>query len=162
MRLGVQFVWIGVESKRDAYAKNEGSDFHETIGQLRQRGISVMASAILFLEHHDQESIWEDVDYAISLQPDYLQFMQLGPMPGTALHDAYLQSGKIMDHVPYQEHHGQDQIWFRHPQFTREESRDFLKSAFERDYQRNGASLLRCIDTMLRGYRMRSGTPIHA
>jgi len=157
IRLGVQFVWIGVESKRDAYAKNQGADFHEIIRQLRQRGISVMASAILFLEHHDQESIWEDVDYAISLQPDYLQFMQLGPMPGTALHDAYLQSGKLLEHVPYQEQHGQDQIWFRHPQFTREESRDFLKSAFERDYQRNGASLLRCIDTMLRGYRYALG-----
>jgi radical SAM superfamily enzyme YgiQ (UPF0313 family) len=157
VRLGVQFVWIGVESKRDTYAKNQGADFHETIRQLRHRGISVMASAILFLEHHDKESIWEDVDFAISLQPDYLQFMQLGPMPGTALHDAYLQSGKLLDHVPYQEHHGQDQIWFRHPQFTREESRDFLKSAFERDYERSGASLLRCIDTMLRGYRYALG-----
>ncbi len=153
VRLGVQFVWIGVESKREAYAKNRGTDFHQTVRELRNRGISVMASAILFLEHHDKQSIWEDVDYAISLQPDYLQFMQLGPMPGTALHDAYLRSGKILEEVPYEEQHGQDQIWFRHPEFTREESRAFLKAAFVRDYRRNGASLLRSIDTMLRGYR---------
>jgi len=153
VRLGVQFVWIGVESKRDSYTKNQGTDFHEVIRELRRRGISVMASAILFLEHHDRESIWEDIDYAISLEPDYLQFMQLGPMPGTALHDAYLRAGKMLEDVPYSEQHGQDQIWFRHPEFTRASSRAFLKSAFERDYRHGGASVLRCIDTTLRGYR---------
>ena len=157
VRLGVHFVWIGVESKREAYAKNQGTDFHEVVGQLRQRGISVMASAILFLEHHDQDSIWEDVDFAISLKPDYLQFMQLGPMPGTPLHDEYLRSGKILPDVPYSEQHGQDQIWFRHPKFTRASSHAFLKAAFQRDYRNSGASLLRSIDTMLRGYRYALG-----
>jgi radical SAM superfamily enzyme YgiQ (UPF0313 family) len=157
VRLGVHFVWIGVESKREAYAKNKGIDFHEVVRELRQRGISVMASAILFLEHHDQESIWEDVDYAISLKPDYLQFMQLGPMPGTALHDEYLHAGKILEDVPYSEQHGQDQIWFRHPEFTRASSRAFLKEAFQRDYRNSGASLLRSIDTMLRGTRYALG-----
>ncbi len=112
-----------------------------------------MASSILFLEHHDRKSIWEDVDYAISLEPDYLQFMQLGPMPGTSLHDAYLRAGKIMEDVPFSEQHGQDKIWFRHPEFSRDASRTFLKKAFQRDYEYGGASLLRAIDTMLRGYR---------
>jgi radical SAM superfamily enzyme YgiQ (UPF0313 family) len=153
VRLGVHFVWIGVESKRDSYTKNQGTDFHEVIRELRQRGVSVMASSILFLEHHDPESIWEDVDYAISLEPDYLQFMQLGPMPGTALHDAYLRAGKILGDVPYSEQHGQDQIWFEHPEFTRDSSRAVLKAAFQRDYRQSGASLLRSIDTLLRGYR---------
>jgi hypothetical protein len=153
VRLGVQFIWIGVESKRDSYAKNHGTDFHTIVRELRRRGISVMASAILFLEHHDPESIWEDVDFAISLEPDYLQFMQLGPMPGTALYDAYLRAGKILKDVPYSEQHGQDQIWFHHHEFTRESSRTFLREAFQRDFRRSGASLLRSIDTMLRGYR---------
>ena len=153
VRLGVQFVWIGVESKRDTYTKNRGTDFHEVIRELRRRGIAVMASAILFLEHHDPKSIWEDIDYAVSLEPDYLQFMQLGPMPGTALHDAYLRAGKMLEDVPYSERHGQDQIWFRHPEFTRASSRAFLKAAFQRDYRHGGASLLRNIDTVLRGYR---------
>src|SRR3974377_1759324 len=31
VRLGVQFVWIGVESKRDSYTKNQGTDFHKVI-----------------------------------------------------------------------------------------------------------------------------------
>jgi len=153
VRLGVQFIWIGVESKREAYEKNHGVDFHELIRELRERGISVMASAILFLEHHNQKSIWEDIDFAVSLRPDYLQFMQLGPMPGTALYDSYLKKGKLRSNLPYEEWHGQSEIWFRHPDFTGEESREFLKRAFKSDYEYAGASLLRAIDTMLRGYR---------
>ncbi len=153
VRLGIQFVWIGVESKKDAYEKNDGADFKVLIAELRKRGISVMASAILFLEHHDQNTIWDDVDYAIGLNPDYLQFMQLGPMPGTALYDSYLRKGKILTDVPYQEKHGQDQIWFEHPNFTRPESREFLLSAFRRDYATNGASMLRAMETTLSGYK---------
>jgi hypothetical protein len=153
VRLGIQFIWIGVESKRQAYKKNQGIDFHSLISELRQRGISVMTSSILFLEHHNQENIWEDVDYAISLQSDYLQFMGLGPMPGTALHDTYLREGKILADVPYRQQHGQDTIWFKHLNFTLAESREFLKAAFQRDYERNGASLLRAIDTMIQGSR---------
>ena len=118
-----------------------------------------MASAILFLEHHDQANIWEDVDFAIGLEPDYLQFMQLGPMPGTALHDAYQRNGKLLPDIPYEQQHGQDRIWFRHPEFSGDESREFLKQAFLRDYRRNGASLLRAIDTTLRGYRYALGHP---
>jgi radical SAM superfamily enzyme YgiQ (UPF0313 family) len=152
VRLGVQFIWIGVESKREAYEKNRGVDFHGLIRELRERGISVMASAILFLENHDRKSIWEDIDFAVSLRPDYLQFMQLGPMPGTALHDLYLKKGTLRSDVPYEEWHGQGEIWFHHPDFTGEESREFLKRAFVRDYEYAGASLLRAIDTMLRGY----------
>jgi radical SAM superfamily enzyme YgiQ (UPF0313 family) len=152
VRLGVQFVWIGVESKHEAYEKNHGVDFRELIRELRERGISVMASAILFLEHHNQKSIWEDINYAISLLPDYLQFMQLGPMPGTALHDSYLKKGRLLQDLPYEEWHGQSEIWFHHPKFTRQESREFLKRAFISDYEHSGASILRAMDTMLRGY----------
>jgi hypothetical protein len=155
--LGVQFIWIGVESKRDSYEKNRDVDFHDLIRELRGRGISVMASAILFLEHHDQKSIWEDIDFAISLRADYVQFMQLGPMPGTALYDSYLKKGKLRSDLPYEEWHGQGKIWFHHPDFTGEESREFLKRAFMRDYEYAGASLLRAIDTMLRGYRYALG-----
>jgi radical SAM superfamily enzyme YgiQ (UPF0313 family) len=152
VRMGVNFLWLGVESKREVYEKNRGVDFQALIADLRRRGISVLASAILFLEHHDQQTIWDDVDFAISLQPDYLQFMQLGPIPGTALYADYEQKGMLMHDVPFEEQHGQDMIWFRHPHFTREESRDFTRRAFEKDYTVNGASLLRSMRTALWGY----------
>ena len=152
VRMGVQFLWIGVESKKEIYEKNRGVDFHALVADLRHRGVSVLASAILFLEHHDQQSILEDVDFAVSLKTDYLQFMQLGPIPGTALYEDYSRRNLLLKEVPWEEQHGQDMIWFRHPHFSREESREFLQRAFARDYEANGASFIRSMRTALWGY----------
>jgi len=152
VRLGVTFIWIGVESKKEIYIKNKDIDFHNLINELRKRGISVLASSILFLEEHDKNTIWEDIDFATSLNPDYLQFMQLGPIPGTKLYKDYEQEGKLIKDLPYESQHGQGRIWFQHDHFTRDESKDLLRLAFEIDYNRNGASLLRAIKTSFQGY----------
>ncbi|MBW1962235.1 MAG: radical SAM protein [Deltaproteobacteria bacterium] len=152
VRMGVSFIWIGVESKKEIFAKNKGTDFQVLFEELKKRGISVLASSILFLEEHDKRTIWEDVDFVTSLNPDYLQFSPLGPIPGTKLYTDYEKQGKVFKQVPYESQHGQGKIWFHHEHFSREESEDFLRLAFEIDYNRNGASLLRAIKTVLRGY----------
>ena len=152
-RLGIYFIWIGVESQKEVYLKNKGTDFKILFEELRQRGISVLASSIMFLEHHDKQTVWDDVNYAISLNPDYLQFMQLGPVPGTPLYFQYKAEGKLLADVPWELQHGQDKIWFSHPHFSSLESQQFLKQAFVLDYQTNGASLIRAIRTNLLGLR---------
>jgi hypothetical protein len=106
----------------------------------------------LFLEEHDKNTIWEDIDFVTSLKPDYLQFAQLGPIPGTKLYSDYERQGKLLKDIPYSAQHGQGKIWFKHEHFTRDESEDFLRLAFEIDYSRNGASMLRAIKTTLGGY----------
>lgn len=153
VRMGVNFIWIGVESQQEIFAKNKGTDFPSLITELRKRGISILASSILFLEQHDKKTIWEDVDFVTSLDPDYLQFASLGPIPGTQLYRDYETAGKLIDEVPYESQHGQGEIWFRHEHFTRGESREFLRLAFEIDYNRNGASMLRAMKTALMGYK---------
>ncbi|MFH2008822.1 MAG: radical SAM protein [bacterium] len=157
VRMGVNFIWMGVESEREIYEKNQSIDFKVLVAELRRRGIAVMASAILFLEHHDRTTIWEDIDFVIGLRPDYLQFMQLGPHPGTALYKDYERQGKLLEGVPYAEQHGQDRIWFEHPVFARAESRTILLEAFRRDYAAGGASFLRNLRTNLMGLRYVSG-----
>ncbi len=152
-KLGIDFVWIGVESKQSSYAKTKGVDLKSLIRELREYGIQVLGSAILFLDHHTKENIREDVDFIIDLETDFVQFMELGPLPGTALYKEYQAAGRILADVPYEEWHGQDKIWFSHPHFKREETHDYLKDAFLQDYKRQGPSLLRLADTSLRGYR---------
>ncbi|MBW1707478.1 MAG: radical SAM protein [Deltaproteobacteria bacterium] len=152
VRMGVTFVWVGVESKRKIYAKNKNTDFRVLFKELKKRGISVLASLILFTEKHDKNTIWEDVDFVTSLNPDYVQFSPLGPIPGTRLYDDYEKQGKLIKNIPYESQHGQGKIWFHHDYFSRDESEDFLRLAFDTDYKRNGASMLRAIKTTLRGY----------
>ena len=151
-RLGVQFLWIGVESKHEIYEKNKGIDVKSMIRELRDHGISVLASGILFLEDHDQETIWDDVRFVVELESDLVQFMQLGPLPGTKLYHDYDAKGLLRKDIPYEEWHGQHQIWFDHPHFTQEESERVLREAFRYDYDTQGPSLLRMCDTVIRGY----------
>jgi len=150
-RLGINFLWIGVESKKEVYEKNRGIDFKALVKGLRDHGISVLASGILFLEHHDKETIHEDIGFLTDLDADLVQFMQVGPLPGTRLFKEYDSDGKLRKDIPYEEWHGQHQIWFTHPHFTRGESARVLKQAFKREFKTNGPSFLRMADTAIRG-----------
>lgn len=152
-RIGIDFIWIGVESLKEVYEKNRGIDFQRMITELRSQGVSVLISGILFSEHHTKETIWEDIDYLVGLKPDFLQFMQLGPSPGTALWEDYSQKDKLLTEteIPPAERHAQDRIWFKHPHFTPDESRVYLKRAFVKDFEENGPSILRMAETFLMG-----------
>jgi hypothetical protein len=152
VRLGVNFIWIGVESKAMLFEKTRGVDLRGLIRDLQEHGITVLASAILFLEHHDKTTIVEDIEWAIGLEADLLQFMQFSPMPGTRLHAEYEAKGKIQHDYPWPRRHGQDTIWFDHPHFTAQESSDYLRQAFEKKYQADGPGVLNMARTAIRGY----------
>ena len=152
-RLGVSFLWIGVESKHEIYEKNKGLDIKTMLSKLKNYGVSVLASGILFLEHHNKRTIWDDIKYITSLKTDCVQFMQLGPMPGTPLYDNYNKKGLLRKNLPYEEWHGQHQIWFNHPHFTPEESSKYLKDAFLYDYHTQGPSIMRMFETLILGHK---------
>jgi hypothetical protein len=152
VRIGVNFVWIGVESKHDLFEKTRGIDLHDLINGLQAHGISVLASSILFLENHDKETIHEDIDWAIGLESDLMQFMELGPSPGTRLYQEYEAEGKIIRGIPWPKQHGQDEIWFRHPHFSLSESAEYLRDAFIKKYHMHGPSVLNMAKTALHGF----------
>ncbi len=152
VRLGVKFLWIGVESKANLFDKTKGIDLNVLIADLQNHGITVLASAILFLEHHDKETIHEDIDWAISLESDLLQFMQFGPIPGTRLYKDYDEEGKLLKDIPWPRQHGQDEIWFVHPSFTLKETAEYTKQAFIKKYHTHGPGVINMAHTYLKGY----------
>jgi radical SAM superfamily enzyme YgiQ (UPF0313 family) len=151
--LGVGFLWLGVESYLENYQKNKGIDMPGLFNELRNHGVSILASSILFQEHHTKENIWKEVEYMKALRPDFAQFMQLGPLPQTALYKEYKENGKLCTDVPYEEWHGQHRLWFNHPNFTPKESQHILKEAFQRDFHELGPSVMRMCDTYVTGYK---------
>jgi len=150
--LGVGFLWLGVESYLENYQKNQGIDMPKLFSDLRHHGVSILASNILFQEHHTKENIWKEVEYMKTLRPDFTQFMQLGPLPQTALYKEYKESGKLRTDMPYEEWHGQHRIWFDHPNFSQKESQHILEEAFQRDFHELGPSIMRMCDTYITGY----------
>lgn len=151
VRLGADFVWIGAESKHETYEKNKGRDLPGLVRNLRDHGILVLASGILFLEHHTPENIQEDIDFIIELEADLTQFMMFTAMPVTALYEDLKAKGLLDFNLPYEEWHGQHNLNWQHPHFSSEEACRVLGDAFRQEYDRNSASILRLGQTSLRG-----------
>lgn len=152
IRLGVRTVWIGVESKTYAHAKKQDVDMGALIKELQDKGIIVLASLILFLEHHDQKSIQEDIDWVISLKSNLVQFMNYTPFPGTSLYESLEQDEQLND-VHYRHQHGTGQLCFDHPHFP--DPKDHAKilcDAFRKKYKVDGPGILNMAITSVQGY----------
>jgi hypothetical protein len=155
VRLGVNFVWMGVECKsREAnFAKNTGIDPQPLVRSLRERGIVTLASGILCMEHHTPENVQEDIDHLVDLEADFVQFMLLTPLPTTALYREKQAAGLLREELPYEEWHGQKMLAWRHPHFPGDAAERLISRAFRQEYEENSSSLYRVADTALRGYR---------
>lgn len=151
-RLGIEFLWLGAESKHETYAKNAGRDLGALVRQLRDYGINVLVSGILFLEHHTPQNIWEDIQYLIDLEGVYTQFMMFTPIPQTKLYREYKARGLIDFDLPYDEWHGQHVLNFHHPHFSPADSTRIINQAFQAEFDQLSSSLHRMLDTAVRGY----------
>jgi radical SAM superfamily enzyme YgiQ (UPF0313 family) len=153
VELGISWLWMGLESPRSHYAKLQGADTRQLTSELREHGIRVQGSTIIGLEHHTNENIADEIDYAVSHRTDFHQFMLYTPVPGTPLYKEMSQQGRLLEDVDLSDIHGQDKFNFQHAAISREDSKRFLDSAFQRDFEQNGPSLYRMCQTMLQGWR---------
>lgn len=161
VRLGVTFVWIGFESQNteSMFAKNTGIDKAQLVRDLRDRGISVLGSTILCMEHHTPENTDSDIDFAVSLNADFVQFMLYTGMPVTQLYTDHKERGLLNEEIPFEEWHGQNMLNWRHPRFPDGESKRWLDRAFQKDYEVNSSSIYRMTETSFRGYRRLQAMP---
>jgi len=149
VELGVEWIWLGLESSDTSYAKLKGADTLSLVRELQSHGICVHGSTIIGLEHHTPENIGPEIDRAIAHDTVFHQFMLYTPMPGTALHAQISAEGRLLSDVDLADTHGQFKFNFRHPAIDREESKVLLDRAFRLDFERNGPSLFRLMQTMM-------------
>src|SRR6185437_2501033 len=135
------------------YAKLDGADTLRLTRELREHGIVLLGSTILGLEHHTPDNILDDIERAVSHETDLHQFMLYTPVPGTPLYREMLEQGRLLPDVDLADIHGQDRFNFRHEAISRDASKEFLETAFLRDFQRNGPSLFRICRTTLQGWK---------
>ncbi len=155
VRLGVRFVWVGFESRNteSLFAKNAGIDAASLVRELRDRGISVLGSTMLCMEHHTPDNIGDDIEYAVGLQTDFVQFMLYTGMPVTRLYEDHKRRGLLKEDVPFEEWHGQNMLNWNHPAFPDGSAKEWLNRAFSRDYEVNSSSIYRIIETAYCGYK---------
>ena len=150
--LGVEVVWVGIESKFRSYRKNEGLDIPGLLAEYRRYGIQMVLSSILCLDEHNRENIQEDINYQLSLQPVYSQFAHYSPLQGTALWRRMKAEGRILNSIPLEDRHAFKQIWFKHPHFTPRESEIIQREAYLRDFHELGPSFVRSIRVNFEAY----------
>jgi hypothetical protein len=152
-RLGVKFLWMGVECKSQAenFEKNRGLDPKALIRDLRDHGISVLASGILCMEHHTPDNIQIDIDHLVGLESDCVQFMLLIPLPVTELYRDQQKRGLLKMDLPFEDWHGQKTLNFNHPQFPGDAAEHWIKTAFRQDYEANSTTIYRMTETAYRG-----------
>jgi radical SAM superfamily enzyme YgiQ (UPF0313 family) len=153
VELGVDWVWLALESPSSDFAKLHGVDTLALTKQLQQHGIRVHGSTIIGLDHHTPENISDEIEYAVAHDTDCHQFMLCTPMPGTPLYAYMAREGRLLSHVDLADIHGQYKFNFQHPAISREESKRLLDWAFRLDYERNGPSVFRLMRTTLQGWR---------
>ncbi len=151
--LGISWVWMGLEGEKSAYSKLNGIDTRELVRTMQSHGIRVLGSSIIGLEDHTPENIDSVIDYAVSHETDFHQFMLYTPVPGTPLYAEHSKRGTLIADIDDADTHGQYQFNFLHPHISRVQSGEFLVRAFERDFRVNGPSLLRIARTLFHGFQ---------
>jgi len=152
VRLGVRMIWIGVESKYNSHDKLKNINIRELIRLLQSKGIAVNASTILFQDHHDEKTIREEIDFAIGLGSDFIQFMNYTPLPGTAFYREMQEEARLKD-LPLRYVHGAGELFFIHPHFNdRKDHAAYLRMAFRKKYLHDGPGVVSMAKTALQGY----------
>ena len=159
--LGIGWVWMGLEGKSSRYRKLNDIDTFELVKNLQDNGIRVLGSSIIGLEEHSPENISEIIDYAVSHNTDFHQFMLYSPNPGTPLYEEHKQNGTMYSETefPLADAHGQYRFSYRHQHIKNGQEEDFLLEAFSRDFEVNGPSLFRLIRTLLNGWQKYKNHP---
>ena len=161
IRLGVSWVWMGVEGKNSQYTKLSGTDTFSLVHELQSNGIRVLGSTIIGLENHTMENIDEAIDHAVRHDTDFHQFMLYTPIAGTPLHAELTAKGLMKDESEYDpsDIHGQKILNYRHPSLTDEQTAELMLRAFNRDFEVNGPSTTRIVRTTLAGWRRHKNHP---
>ena len=150
--LGLSWVWMGLEGQDSSYPKLRGINTRDLVRRLQANGIRVLGSSIIGLDTHTPGNIDSVIDYAVSHDTDFHQFMLYTPVPGTPLYAEHRDNGTLIPEVDDADTHGQLAFNFHHPHISREQSGEFLLRAFQRDYEVNGPSLMRIARTLMQGY----------
>lgn len=155
VRLGVSWVWMGLEGENSQYTKLHGVDARSLVRRLQAHGIRVLGSSIIGLENHTPENIDQVIEHAVGYNTDFHQFMLYTPIAGTPLHDELREKGLMKAPGEYLDGdiHGQSIFNYRHPHIKDGQEAEFIERAFQRDFAVNGPSVARVFRTTLAGWK---------
>jgi radical SAM superfamily enzyme YgiQ (UPF0313 family) len=164
LEMGIDGLWIGYEGTRSGYPKQTGRPVAELFRELREHGISVLASMIVGLPYQTAEIIDEELSGLLELRPTLAQFLIYGPTPGTPFYDQVTAEGRLDPQLRANpERYYRICTGFRsmvaHQAMSAAEIESAQERCFTEDLRRLGPSIFRSVETWLLGYeRLREST----
>ncbi len=149
--MGLECVWLGVESPRKNYKKLKGIDLKHLIGSLHDHGILTIASMVLGYDFHTEESLRQDIDYMLSMESTFNQFMLYTPLPGTPLFKKAARDGRILN-LPWKDFDG-FHFTMKHPHISPKRMEEIQREAFRKGFHKLGPSVIRAVETNFKGYQ---------
>jgi hypothetical protein len=124
------------------------------VGELQGNGIRILGSTIIGLEGHTPENIDEAIEWAVSHNTEFHQFMLYTPPQGTPLYEEMKNKGILLgeSEIDLADVHGQFRFNYHHPHIKNGQETEFLLRAFRRDFEVNGPSVMRMIRTLMKGW----------
>ncbi len=161
VRLGISWVWMGIEGLTNQYKKLAGVDTRILVRELQSHGIKVLGSTIIGLEDHTPENIDEVIAEAVAHDTVAHQFMLYSAGPGTPLYNELLHNGTLRDDdkIDPADAHGQFKFNHVHPHIRDGQETEYLVRAFGEDLRVNGPMLVRMARTMLMGWQRYKNHP---
>jgi radical SAM superfamily enzyme YgiQ (UPF0313 family)/anti-anti-sigma regulatory factor len=150
VRMGLDTVWIGVESRQATYPKLKGLDIKAIFETLHSHGINTLASLIIGHDFHTVENVWEDLAYLVSLNPSLSQFLILTPACSTPLFERLRREGRLLD-VPHTHWDG-FHLTYDHPHISTHKMEQLILEVYDEEYRRLGPSVIRYVEKQLTGY----------
>jgi haloalkane dehalogenase len=151
--IGIGAIFVGVESKfagDHGYDKRKEVDAREVFQKLHNMGIRTLGAWICGWDYHSHANMYEDLNYFVACYPTFQQLTRLSPFPGTVLYDKLEEEGRVME-VPWEDVH----FWSgaqRNIALESHETLNLTEYGYDLLYKTWGASMLRKLDVLLRGY----------
>ncbi|HUM03660.1 MAG TPA: cobalamin-dependent protein [Thermoanaerobaculia bacterium] len=163
LEMGIDGLWIGYEGSRSGFAKQSGRPVEELFRELRDHGISVLASMIVGLPYQTPEILEEELTGLLDLNPTLAQFLIYGPTPGTPFFDRVEKEGMFHGEVAadpeayYRRCTGFHSL-VKHPRMSAAEIEAIQERCFREDLRRLGPSIYRSLETWTLGHGTLKGS----
>jgi len=163
VEMGIDGLWIGYEGTRSGYAKQEGRSPEELFRELREHGISILASMIVGLPYQTDEIVEEECGGLMALEPDLCQFLIYGPTPGTPFYERIVAEDGLREELSadrerYYKSCDGFAAMVKHPTLTGEEIEAQQRRCYREDFETLGPTIYRSVETWLKGYRTLSAS----
>lgn len=162
--MGIDGLWIGYEGTHSGFAKQQGRPAADVFRELRDNGITILASMIVGFDYQDHAVVAEELDGLLELEPCLSQFLIYGPTPGTPFWDRIQREGRLREDLAadrdlYARSADGFTAMVRHPKLSAGQIESLQRWCFRQDFERLGPSIYRVVDRWLSGYRKLKDSP---